>query len=142
MLQQVDDTSCFIFREELVPAYVKLLRDVEAEVRIAAAGKVASFCKMLTPTQIVTQIIPCVKELSMDTSQFVRSALASVVMEVAPQLGKGPTIDHLLPVFLSLLKDDYPDVRLNVISRLDQVNQVGQRGWGRTVLHRFYSSQP
>jgi len=30
----------------------------------------------------------------------------------------------LLPIFLDLLKDDFPDVRLNVISKLDQVNQV------------------
>jgi len=54
-------------------------------------------------------------------SQFVRAALAGVVMELAPQLGKQPTIDHLLPVFLALLKDPFPDVRLNVISKLDQV---------------------
>lgn len=34
------------------------------------------------------------------------------------------TIEHLLPVFLSLLKDDWPEVRLNIIAKLDQVNQV------------------
>lgn len=34
------------------------------------------------------------------------------------------TIDHLLPIFLALLKDEFPDVRLNIISKLDQVNQV------------------
>jgi len=34
------------------------------------------------------------------------------------------TIEHLVPVFLTLLKDTYPDVRLNVISKLSQVNQV------------------
>ena len=45
-------------------------------------------------------------------------------MELAPKLGKQPTIDYLLPVFLSLLKDISPDVRLNVFSNLDQVNSV------------------
>ena len=40
------------------------------------------------------------------------------------------TIDHLVPVFLTLLKDAYPDVRLNVISKLDQVNQVSRPGNG------------
>lgn len=65
-------------------------------------------------------MLPCVKELSADSSQYVRSALASVVMELAPVLGKQATIDHLLPVFLSLLRDDFPDVRLNIISKLDQ----------------------
>lgn len=42
-------------------------------------------------------------------------------MELAPLLGKAATIEHLLPVFLALLKDDYPDVRLNIISKLEQV---------------------
>ncbi len=45
------------------------------------------------------------------------------------------TIDHLVPVFLTLLKDAYPDVRLNVISKLDQVNQVRRplgSWWGTT----------
>ncbi|KAH0858398.1 hypothetical protein HID58_086659, partial [Brassica napus] len=53
-----------------------------------------------------------------------RSALASVIMGMAPVLGKDATIEHLLPIFLSLLKDEFPDVRLNIISKLDQVNQV------------------
>ncbi|KAJ6669997.1 SERINE/THREONINE-PROTEIN PHOSPHATASE PP2A 65 KDA REGULATORY SUBUNIT, partial [Salix viminalis] len=59
-------------------------------------------------------------ELSSDSSQHVRSALASVIMGMAPDA----TIEQLLPIFLSLLKDEFPDVRLNIISKLDQVNQV------------------
>lgn len=34
------------------------------------------------------------------------------------------TIEYLLPLFLQLLKDDFPDVRLNIISKLENVNQV------------------
>ncbi|CAN7079600.1 unnamed protein product [Brassica oleracea var. botrytis] len=111
-------------RTELVPAYVRLLRDNEAEVRIAAAGKVTKFCRILNPELAIQHILPCVKELSTDSSQHVRSALASVIMGMAPVLGKDATIEHLLPIFLSLLKDEFPDVRLNIISKLDQVNQV------------------
>jgi hypothetical protein len=37
------------------------------------------------------------------------------------------TIEQLLPIFLALLKDEFPDVRLNIISKLDQVNQVGMQ---------------
>ena len=36
-------------RLDLVHAYVRLLRDNEAEVRIAAAGKVTKFCRILSP---------------------------------------------------------------------------------------------
>ncbi|KAJ4822631.1 hypothetical protein Tsubulata_026706 [Turnera subulata] len=69
----------------------------------------------------VNRALGGVKELS---SQHVRYALASVIMGMAPVLGKDATIEQLLPIFLSLLKDEFPDVRLNIISKLDQVNQV------------------
>ena len=71
--------------------------------------------------QVTKQVLPCIKALAADSSQHVRSSLAAVVMEMAPTLGKAATIEHLLPVFLSLLKDEVPDVRLNIISKLDQV---------------------
>jgi len=34
------------------------------------------------------------------------------------------TIDHLLPMFLQMLKDEFPEVRLHIISKLELVNQV------------------
>ena len=71
--------------------------------------------------QVTKLVLPCIKALAADSSQHVRSSLAAVVMEMAPTLGKAATIEHLLPVFLSLLKDEVPDVRLNIISKLDQV---------------------
>lgn len=37
--------------------------------------------------------------------------------------GKEDTITHLLALFLQLLKDDFPEVRLNIISKLDAVNK-------------------
>lgn len=33
------------------------------------------------------------------------------------------TPEYLLPTFLQLLRDDFPDVRLNVISKLDDLNE-------------------
>lgn len=45
------------------------------------------------------------------------------------------TLDHLLPLFLTQLKDECPEVRLNIISNLDCVNEV--IGIQR-VLHLFY----
>ena len=34
------------------------------------------------------------------------------------------TVEHLLPLFLTQLKDEVPEVRLNIISNLDCVNEV------------------
>ena len=43
-----------------------------------------------------------------------QSALASVIMGLSPILGKNNTIEHLLPLFLSQLKDECPDVSINI----------------------------
>ena len=72
----------------------------------------------------MTNILPCVQDLVVDANQHVKSALASVIMGLSPILGKNNTIEHLLPLFLSQLKDECPEVRLNIISNLDCVNEV------------------
>jgi serine/threonine-protein phosphatase 2A regulatory subunit A len=72
---------------------------------------------------ILARLLPCVRELSTDTSQHVRAALATQISGLAPLLGKEATIESLLPLFLQLLKDEFPDVRLNIISKLEQVNE-------------------
>lgn len=59
--------------------------------------------------------------MTCDANQHVKIALASVVMGLAPLLGHQSTIDHLLPIFLCMLRDDTPEVRLNIISSLDKV---------------------
>lgn len=59
-----------------------------------------------------------------DPNQHVKSALASVIMGLSPILGRQNTIEHLLPLFLTQLKDECPEVRLNIISNLDCVNEV------------------
>lgn len=112
----------------LVPSFQALLKDAEAEVRAAAAQKVRDFCQNLPQANqeqtIMRDILPSVKELVTDANQHVKSALASVIMGLAPILGKDLTVDHLLPLFLTQLKDDCPEVRLNIISNLDCVNEV------------------
>lgn len=71
---------------------------------------------------ILARIVPCVRDLSQDASQHVRAALAMQISGLAPLLGRDSTIEHLLPLFLQLLKDDFPEVRLNIISKLETVN--------------------
>ena len=129
--------------------FQNLLKDCEAEVRAAAAHKVRDFCqnldKSVQETVIMSNILPCVQDLVMDANQHVKSALASVIMGLSPILGKNKwvdwfftwnqffnlflpfffsTIEHLLPLFLNQLKDECPEVRLNIISNLDCVNEV------------------
>ena len=113
---------------DLVYIFASLLKDNEAEVKSVAGSKVKIFCENLPEDRreqiIMTTLLPCIKDLVIDPSQHVKSAIASEVMGLAPMLGKDYTIEHLLPLFLTMLKDEFPEVRLNVISNLDSVNQV------------------
>ncbi|XP_052519490.1 serine/threonine-protein phosphatase 2A 65 kDa regulatory subunit A alpha isoform-like [Budorcas taxicolor] len=117
-----------ITKTGLVPAFQNLMKDCEAEVRAAASHNLKEFCENLSTDYrenvILTEILPCSKELVSDINQHVRSALASVIMGLCPILGKDNTIEHLMPLFLALLRDECPDVRLNVIYNLDCMKDV------------------
>jgi len=113
---------------ELVPAFQGLLKDTEAEVRAAVASKIKDFAENLPQDKreqvIMTGIMPQITELAVDPNPHVKSALASVVMGLSPIVGKDNTIQDLLPLFLTQLKDECPDVRLNIISNIECVNNV------------------
>ncbi|XP_069856432.1 serine/threonine-protein phosphatase 2A 65 kDa regulatory subunit A alpha isoform-like [Dipodomys merriami] len=98
-----------ITKTDLVPAFQNLMKDCEAEVRAAASNKVKEFCKNLSADcreiVIMTQILPCIKELVSDANQYVKSALASVIMGLSPIPGKDNTLQNLLLLFLAQLKD-------------------------------------
>ncbi len=124
----------------MVNAFVQLLKDNEAEVRTAGAGQIPGnylyciyhrpnelksiqgFAKLIDRDTILAKICPCVRDLAHDASQHVRASLANHISGLAPLLGRDLTIEHLLPLFLHLLKDDFPDVRLNIIGKLELVN--------------------
>jgi len=115
-------------KQELVPMFAALLKDCEAEVKTASGKKVQSFCENVPAASqeevIMGTLLPCVKDLVIDPNMHVKSALAGVIMGIAPLIGKENTIEHLLPLFLTMLKDEFPDVRLNIISNLGSVDQV------------------
>ena len=105
LLDVIPDT-----RKAFVPCLIKLLQDEEAEVRTAAAFQVASTCESNPDLAVVASLLDCVKQLVEDSNQHVRAALASVVLDLAPSLGRERTIKDLLPHFLLLLRDDFHEV--------------------------------
>lgn len=124
-------------RKDLLPSFLRLLKDNEPEVRTAAAFKVSDLTKRILalppPSEgengtgldlVLRDILPPIQELVNDSSQHVRAALASNIMGLAPELGVDVTVQHLVDIVLSLLKDEYPEVRLNVIARLDKVSFI------------------
>jgi serine/threonine-protein phosphatase 2A regulatory subunit A len=100
---------------------------------------VIGFAKLLDREVILARILPCVRECAGDSSQHVRAALATQISGLAPLLGKEATIEHLLGLFLQLLKDDFSEVRLNLISKLEMVNngrfsRYSSQEWCLTLL--------
>ena len=53
-----------------------------------------------------------------------RSALAENISAVAPKIDKANTNEHILPIFLALLRDESSDVRLNLFKRIEDLNRV------------------
>ncbi|OAL63444.1 phosphatase 2a 65kd regulatory sububit [Trichophyton rubrum] len=82
-----------VVNRDLVPAFVKLLKDTEAEVRTAIAGQIPGFCRLLDRETLLNEIMTSIEDLVSDPSQH-------------------------------MLKDEFPDVRLHIISKLELVNKV------------------
>ncbi|ODV62577.1 protein phosphatase 2A structural subunit TPD3 [Ascoidea rubescens DSM 1968] len=110
---------------KLLPQFISLMQDNEAEVRKAISKQLTDFSKLIPSKEIIiNRMIYHVVELANDKNEAVRSSLASEITGLAPLLGKTHTTNSLLPIFLSMLKDDFPEVRLNIISKLTVVNDV------------------
>lgn len=90
---------------DLVPAFVKLLKDTEAEVRTAIAGQIPGeyfqycsidkvlisnigFCSLLDRITLLNDIMTTIEDLVSDSSQHVRAALGTQISGLAPILGK------------------------------------------------------
>lgn len=96
-----------VVTRDLVPAFVKLLKDTEAEVRTAIAGQIpgayfffgflvqyslaltfSGFCNLIDRDTLLNEIMTSIEDLVSDQSQHVRGALATQVSGLAPILGK------------------------------------------------------
>ncbi|ODM88771.1 Serine/threonine-protein phosphatase 2A 65 kDa regulatory subunit A alpha isoform [Orchesella cincta] len=114
--------------QDWVSAFKSLLEDSNSDVRGAAVKKLLKFCQSVDPSEkatiIIKTIVPCVKKLVVDASEGVRSALATVIVGLCPILGKEKTVEHLLLIFLTLMKDECDKVKFNITSNLDSVNEV------------------
>lgn len=82
---------------DLVPAFVRLLKDNEAEVRTAIAGQIPGFCALVDRNTLLNDIMGTVENLVSDTSQHVRAALGTQISGLAPILGKQEYVPRARP---------------------------------------------
>ena len=55
---------------------------------------------------------------------FYSAALASSLLQLCPLIGKKYTNEHILSIFLLLLRDEFSDVRLALFKNLDEITKV------------------
>lgn len=94
----------------IATVYDYLLQDSEAEVRAAAASNVASVCQNISKDIIYAKLLPSLQRLTVDSSDSVRIAIAAGLGNLVIVLGKEETIEFILPMLLSLLRDEVSDV--------------------------------
>lgn len=122
-------------QSSFVDAMDNLLKDPEQEVRTIATSKLCDFATALSPTGadgtqnlrkeiILEKLLGPIQTLGSDASQHVRTALADVVLGLAPLVGTEQTQEQFLPLYLHLLKDECAEVRLNVITNLHHLQTV------------------
>jgi len=144
--------SSHLFLVDLYQSYERLLQDPEAEVRTSATfnlGEVARCLISTTPTEEITSaildnmvedntnedssilqttlmsLVQKIPTLADDEAEHVRAALALVISELSPTLGKQLSLQHLLPSMFLLLRDSTSaEVRLNMISSLGPLKQT------------------
>ena len=108
----------------ILKAYIKLLQDVEGEVRSMACQKLDDVSEFLCKEENFDQILSCLKNLKSDNLAYVRSSLASNILSIAPIIGAKKTNEFIFPIFLDLIKDEDHDIRMVIIKNLDKLNEV------------------
>jgi serine/threonine-protein phosphatase 2A regulatory subunit A len=132
-----------ITNETLLASLVGLMKDNEQEVRKEAVRIIESCLALptpLSPDQLLTHIVPQFQSLGLDSSQLVRAALAQVLGPVAKALGRDVTQRQLLSLISDLMKDEFHDVRLNIVLHTGLICEVlSVEGLAHTLLHTIQS---
>eukprot|EP01127_Copromyxa_protea_P021515 TRINITY_DN7410_c0_g1_i1.p1 TRINITY_DN7410_c0_g1~~TRINITY_DN7410_c0_g1_i1.p1 ORF type:complete len:579 (-),score=83.02 TRINITY_DN7410_c0_g1_i1:34-1770(-) len=110
---------------EALSQFLRLLKDPEAEVRVASTSAISALGPTLNlDAGIAKTIISAIRSITGDESYHVREALAPSVFGLASFLGKEGTTEHILPILSTLLKDEEQEVRHSVVSHLGKVVSI------------------
>jgi len=84
-----------IAKQELLPAFLALLVDSEAEVRTAAAAKIPGVCQLVGAELTLKWVVPRLENLARDSSQHVRASMSQQITGLCPIIGKEKYVDGL-----------------------------------------------
>lgn len=93
------------------------LKDVCSEdsdlIRVFAVDVVSKLTKIFSETQDFSSVLwPVIQKLAEDVSWRVRKRLANALPEMSKTVGSSVTTKDFLPIFLNLLKDREPEVKI------------------------------
>lgn len=121
---------CEVFQAQattsIIPLYIRLMADQEVEVRTIAAARVAAVAGFNPTREFLQELLPAMEKLTLpqELSQHVRASLAGSILSLTPTFGPQLTADFLVTVFLRLIGDECPDVRLRLIGTLGELSTV------------------
>ena len=105
-------------RGSMINYFIRLLEDQEPEVRAVAISKIPGISKLIGVALSIEKLIPNVKQLVADSNKYARASLASIIIPFCYLLPHRIVTDHILQCILLILKDEFPNVRLHVISNI------------------------
>jgi len=110
--------------QKLLPLYLNLLKDTEAEVRTVSVLKLMSVAKLLPRELVMSQLMPSVRILATDQTESVRCSLAYAVTELAEIIGRQGCASMIDNVVIQLLQDESNEVRINIVTNLNRIIKV------------------
>jgi len=111
------ETAVEIFRT----GYLKLLIDIEADVRSTALSAVTSVVTVLTPEVFLAEATSTLHKLVDDPFLSVRKALADVSVDISVMSGPQLVAQHLTDLILKLSSDEESLVKLRIIKKIDLI---------------------
>jgi serine/threonine-protein phosphatase 2A regulatory subunit A len=110
---------------DLLPGCVRLLHDPEGEVRASAAKNVARYYEVCGAEAFLSQVCGAVLRLAGDGMINVKTAVAESLTVVAGKMSpQEVSAAHLSSVFLDLLRDEAPEVRLKTLECLGRIAEA------------------
>jgi serine/threonine-protein phosphatase 2A regulatory subunit A len=120
--------------KKLLPLFVKLLKDKEAEVRSVACmelGRVGNYVK----SGLLEHVAPILDALAVDPVVNVRVAFAQAICLLCPQFGKETAQKLLVPIIQQMCKDEHHEVRNYIIGNITDISDaLGQAGIDKGIL--------
>ena len=112
------------FKQTSVNIFAKLLDDSEAEIRNICCLRLEEITKILKDENNFDSILQNLRKLEKDQKNFVKGALASNVLKICDIIGPKKTNEYIFPIFLTLIKDENIEIRMNLINNLSELNKV------------------